>query len=146
LNRAWIAPRSEDCGVISHTVGTWTNSFGGRLWPAVNPATSQSHALVVARTIRSARCLSARMGKAQSLEVVLSHTRICSLCRASTKKVAVPKVTICFLENNCPCITSKRGKLLAGDSEGISITSSVGRRALGWKRKKPGNSRPLPNE
>ena len=40
-----------------------------------------------------------------------------------------------LLENNCPCISPRGGKLLAGDSGGTSITSSVGRKALAENEK-----------
>ena len=59
---------------------------GGRLWPAVNPATSQSRALVVARDDKVCKVFERSHGEVQSLEVVLNHTRIVRYVAPSTEE------------------------------------------------------------
>lgn len=76
----FVAGEFEYCGVISYTAGTWAIPCWWLVvaGPEIQPPV-KSHALVVPRTIRSARCSSARMVKAQTLGSRAQSHQNCSL-------------------------------------------------------------------
>src|SRR5271154_7601418 len=92
------------------------------------------------------KVLSARMGKRNPWRSCSVTPELLAVSRFN-EEGRCSQGDYSLLEYNCPCIPRRRGgKLLAGDSEGKAPSHLVWGERPWLGKKKPGNSRPLPNE